>query len=232
MIEFLVEEKMFGVVPEPHPASRVMPDWFRNLSSYPTDLPPDGFAVPTAKRCIPMQDMLSLGYIMPLPWAVRVVATEDGDVSFSWLGQPLLGEPIQKHTPSQVEGYPTDVPLFPFKFNNPWIVRTPPGWSTLFLPLPNRAEQRFETFSGMVDTDAYFNGINFPFIWKRYPYDGVLDAGTPIIQAVPVRRDELDSSTRAMEPNEEAEMHKFIANIQSHQHHYARNIRQSRKNTV
>ena len=38
------------------------------------------------------------------------------------------------------------------KFVNPWVVKTPPGYSALFVPPLNRIETPFTFFSGVVET--------------------------------------------------------------------------------
>ena len=50
------------------------------------------------------------------------------------------------------------------KFINKWLIKTPPGYSCLFVKPLNHFETRFEIISGVVDTDTYINTINFPFL--------------------------------------------------------------------
>ena len=57
------------------------------------------------------------------------------------------------------------------KIMNPWIIKTPPGYSCLFVPPLNNTDDRFSIISGIVDTDKFENEINFPFIINgdKYP---------------------------------------------------------------
>ncbi len=68
---------------------------------------------------------------------------------------------VSNHGAHQVAGNPKE-PLPPCKFHNYWSIRTPPGWSCLFVPPLNRAGQPFECVAGIVDTDTYHAHIHFP----------------------------------------------------------------------
>ena len=95
----------------------------------------------------------------------------------------------------QVEGWPKleknlDGPIH--KFINPWKIKTPPGYSCLFLPVLNNNDSRFEIIPGIVDTDSFPLEINFPFILNGYKYKApiefIIKKGTPIVQVFPFKR--------------------------------------------
>ena len=78
------------------------------------------------------------------------------------------------------------------KFYNPWIIKTPPGYSCLFVSPLNNADDRFSIISAIVDTDTYTQYINFPFIVNgdKYPeLDTIVKKGTPYVQVIPFKRD-------------------------------------------
>jgi hypothetical protein len=50
--------------------------------------------------------------------------------------------------------------------------------------------------SGFVDCDGYFEYINFPFIFNQPNYTGIIAAGTPMVQAIPIKRDGLLKKSR------------------------------------
>ncbi|RUV52573.1 hypothetical protein EOA85_28405, partial [Mesorhizobium sp. M5C.F.Ca.IN.020.29.1.1] len=76
------------------------------------------------------------------------------------------------------------------KFHNYWSIRTPPGWSCLFLPPLNRPTQPFECVAGIVDTDRYAADIHFPFFATAPDGLYVIEKGTPLVQVIPVRRED------------------------------------------
>ena len=76
---------------------------------------------------------------------------------------------------------------------SPWIIETPPEYSTLFLPPINRLEIPIIPLVGLVDTDTYFNNVNIPFIHTAMQPDEekhIIPAGTPICQVIPFKREE------------------------------------------
>ena len=50
----------------------------------------------------------------------------------------------------------------PIKALNQWHIKTPPGWSTLFVAPLNRDNDIFQAIPGIVDTDKFTENINFP----------------------------------------------------------------------
>jgi hypothetical protein len=92
------------------------------------------------------------------------------------------------------------------KFHNYWAIRTPPGWSCLFVPPLNRPNGVFEAVAGIVDTDTYSAHIHFPFFPIGPDGIHIIEKGTPIIQVFPFRRRDVSiaSEVRA-ETKEEAQ---------------------------
>jgi hypothetical protein len=97
--------------------------------------------------------------------------------------------------PIQLEGSPyveknKNLPFY--KIINPWIIKTPPGYSCLFVPPLNNTDDRFSIIPAIVDTDTFPNEINFPIVINgdKYPtLDTVLKKGTPYVQVIPFKRD-------------------------------------------
>ena len=75
------------------------------------------------------------------------------------------------------------------KFINKWLIKTPPGYSCLFIHPMNRLEERFKIIEGVVDTDSYVNVINFPFILKKRDKQFLIKKGDPMVQVVPFKRE-------------------------------------------
>ena len=74
------------------------------------------------------------------------------------------------------------------KWNNTWGITTPPGYSCLFIS-PLHRETPIIALPGIVDTDTYSAPVNFPFVLRDPKMDGLIPAGTPIIQVIPFKRD-------------------------------------------
>ena len=185
VVEFLCRAEDEGVIAEPVLAKTVLPKWLRHLPG--TDKTQVGATNSgiTIKRCMPFLDALSTGWIIPLAATVRIEISDDGrTVDTGW---EFDREMVSNHAPFQVAGNPFE-PRPPLKFHNYWTIKTPPGWSCLFLPPINRPNRVVHVLSGVVDTDTYASPVNFPF-FATAP-DGVyrLEKGTPLVQVVPFRR--------------------------------------------
>ena len=75
------------------------------------------------------------------------------------------------------------------KFINKWLIKTPPGYSCLFVKPMNRIESRFEIIPGVVDTDTFINIINFPFILHKRNEQFLIKKGEPMVQVIPFKRE-------------------------------------------
>ncbi len=196
MKQIITFTDMIGNLPvevHPYPAKKNLPQWYKDLPNYgENDKRPvvahDGFATTTStgKKCIPMLDALSSGYIIPCPMEI-VVSIKNGQQYFQWPDWEAIGfhTPIQMSTHPYVKEYPhAAIP----KFRSPWVIKTPKGYSTLFIPPMNRDEQIIKIFEGVVDTDTYHEGINFPFMIDPN-WTGTIPLGYPLVQVIPFKRD-------------------------------------------
>ena len=195
VIEFKCHPDLDGVIPKPYPARHYMPDWYKKLEMYHLNTMDENDALsqqPTIKRCPPVLDALVAGWILPLVCQVEFTIKDKGS-TVSWvLNQGELNKPrdfaIQHHNPFQVKGHPMN-PRVPIKFINHWHIKTPPGWSCLFVPPLNREEKNIELISGIVDTDVFHEYINFPgFIIPNDIEYLKLEQGYPLIQVIPFKR--------------------------------------------
>jgi len=185
-------------VPEqysPKPASKHIPDWYKELDSYiDGEKKPDGAGTTTAtvKRCMPIFDSMNSGYIIPTPCDVWVsqVKIEDNSNETQPFYEWSSGTVIEFHTIKQIPNYPNNSGhkiAYP-KWINPWSIKTPPGYSVAFVQ-PWHRESYFNILPGIVDTDRYHGAVNFPFILKDIKFEGLIPAGTPMAQVIPFKRD-------------------------------------------
>ena len=200
-IRFLCRPEDHGVIAEPKPAKSVVPDWFRKLA--PIDkasLAPSNSGL-TVKRCMPFIDAMMTGWIIPLAAGVRLEIKDNGAVvDAGWEFDRVM---VSNHGAHQVAGNPRE-PRPPCKFHNYWSLRTPPGWSCLFVPPLNRGGQVFECVAGIVDTDTYAAEIHFPFFATAEDGIYTLEKGTPLVQVIPFRRENMaiEADIRAERPTE------------------------------
>lgn len=191
-VRFLCQPEDLGVIAPPVPAKSVLPDWFRKLPPVSAAHRSAGDNGLTVKRCMPFLDAMTAGWLLPLAATVRLEIRDGGRaVEAGWEFDRTM---VSNHGAHQVAGNPRE-PAPPCKFHNYWSVRTPPGWSCLFVPPLNRPGQPFECVAGIVDTDTYTAHINFPFFATAPDGIHVVEKGTPLVQVIPVYRDGLAART-------------------------------------
>lgn len=178
----------YEIQPEyhPQPASKHIPDWYKKIESY---ISPDsktggmGNAGGTIKKCMPVFDAITAGYLLFTPADIYVSQVE-GRPHYEWPSLNLL----QFHPIQQASNHPLNNGFDYPKWMNPWVIQTPKGYSTLFTQ-PFHHKSIFTILTGIVDTDIYTNAVNFPFVLNDPLFTGLIPAGTPMAQVIPIKRD-------------------------------------------
>jgi hypothetical protein len=185
--------KCFDVPDEfyPKPSSTVIPEWYVNTESYsgkskkPTG---DGHTTATIKKCMPIFDSLTAGYIITT-YCDLYISRNKNDAPGSFNIEYSGFNPLQQHPFVQAELYPFAVKNLPHpKIMSPWGIKTPTGYSTLFVQ-PFHRESEISILPGVVDTDKYHVPVNFPFYFNNPEFEGLIPAGTPVVQVIPFKRE-------------------------------------------
>jgi hypothetical protein len=222
-IEFLCFQEDFGNIPAPYPARKLIPEWYKAL---PMRLHP-GLESGTVKRCPPFLDAMTAGWIIPLVADVQIKT--NGDASYVEYDTQFHRSMIENHNHLQITSSkcpnPVD-PKPPIKFMNWWAIKCPPGYSLLFVPPLNRPDPRFTIMSGLVDADGYFEFINFPFVFNEPNFHGIIEAGTPLAQVIPIKRDTMfkESIVRAFTDRDIKDLNDTRCKRRSHISHYRDNV--------
>ncbi len=219
-VQFICDKADLGVIPAPYRAGKYMPGWYKNLSGKIDGV--DMLDHSTIKRCPPVLEAMTAGWIIPLAADIEFKTNADASgVSYrSLFYKPM----VENHQPAQVKGHP-DLPKPPMKFLNYWLIKVPPGYNLLFMPPLNRADSRFTCFSGIVRGE-YFEYINFPFFFNKKDFVGVIDAGTPLVQVIPYKRDSFleDAIMEHMTEGDVEQLALTRRQRQAHPSHYRDNI--------
>ena len=206
-IEFSAHEDYFTLKEDyPIPAKLNIPEWYKKLEHTILNK--------TVKGCMPFLDTLTSGYILKIPQDFHVrhnVDSKDNEGkeikdSFQTFGlhdqsQLLhakylnLNSGFDTHSIEQLGGSSfieknKNLPFY--KILNPWKIKTPKGYSCLFVPPLNNSDDRFSIIPGIVDTDSFPNEINFPIVINgdKYPIlETTIKKGTPYVQIIPFKRD-------------------------------------------
>ncbi len=171
----------------PKPAIKQVPEWYKQTSEYiggEKKVSLDNSVPNTIKKCIPVFDAITAGYILYTQVDVQVSLNE-GVPFYTWSDQNA----ISFHPLDQAPLHPLKNDLPYPKWNNPYAISTPPGYSTLFLPPMHNPNGIFTILPGFVDTDKYKAPVNFPFVLNNVKWEGIIRAGTPMVQVIPIKRD-------------------------------------------
>lgn len=186
------------------PATKHIPEWYKKIPQY---IPPDkepkliqGLNNSTVKNCTPFLDAMSSGYILEL--SADILVSWNGDIpAFNWRDTNIL---ITDHSLEQFFGIPTpeDCIAVVLKWHNEWGIETPKGYSLLCTHPVNRFDLPWQGITGVVDTDGYSLPIQFPFFVKK-GWSGVIEKGTPLVQLIPFKRDNWESSIEEYDEKEQ-----------------------------
>jgi hypothetical protein len=206
------------------PAVSAIPDWYkkmpRRVEGYDYDGPSEfkrGSTTNTIKSCPPFLDAMMSGYVIKTPGDIQFRKI-DGGLVYQWQFITATGEAVESHPKTQLPGVNLggeflDVFL---KFGNEITVKTPPGYSSLFIHPLNRFDLPFHTLGGVVDTDQYPMPVLFPFLLKNFEdADLVIPAGTPIVQVIPFKRESWESVNlgRKTPRNQNQDMNRLLKYI-------------------
>jgi hypothetical protein len=189
-----------------YPNRSRMPDWYKHSMGGESGI----------KRCYGLADYLRTGYTVPM-WAKLDIRpplnklqpkweakydfshglvshelmfvdeqTEDEFFSANSLfhnqfGQEQVGEcPVSKIKTRHNSAY--------LKLTNPWLFKTAPGYSTLFIAPQWSPNPNYQVMSGVVNTDYYHHANVVLNITSDSEFS--IEEGTPMLHAIPFKRED------------------------------------------
>jgi hypothetical protein len=206
-IQFTTHEDYFAQKEDfPTPIKLNIPEWYKKLEHSVPEM--------TVKGCMPFLDTLTSGYLLKFPQDLFIRHNIDSKnekeenikTSFTTFGLHLMSQFLNAksinlnstadtHDIKQLEGSSLveknkNLPFH--KILNPWKIKTPKGYSCLFIPPLNNSDDRFSIIPGIVNTDTFSKEINFPIVINgdKYPVlETTIKKGTPYVQVIPFKRD-------------------------------------------
>lgn len=183
----------------PQPASKFVPDWYRKQRGTINDAEtlPKGYSTATVKKCMPVFDLMTAGYMLTMPCDVYLDSTDPEKLSWS-VPAPLKqfqADMFSFHDKQQYDEYPIDKEtkhqtlfrVMPF-----WYVQTEPGYSTIFINPIHRDTYPLTAIPAFVDSDNFITEGHLSFIVDK-GFKGVIKRGTPIAQIIPIKRESWES---------------------------------------
>jgi hypothetical protein len=211
-IHFSRYDESKGLYP-PVPSNKLLPDWYKKAKSYLNDekKPRIDEAYVTIKRCVPVFDSITAGYLILLNKDMYCEQTPSGPY-FHWRtdGEKDTSTMITQHSKFQAQSHPDNNLGHQLKIENPWIIKTDPGYSCMILP-PMHRDNEIIILPAVVDTDLFYEKINFPFNLKNKNFEGLIEAGTPIAQIIPFKRESYQMKVSELDKNRSTISQKIIA---------------------
>lgn len=194
---FNEETAMF--TPPPVPASKMVPEWYKRQPATVDEERglASGSFNGTVKKCIPIFDLMTAGYILSLPMDVYIDASDPNKLNIQ-CPNPMKRfgtDMFATHSPEQYNHYPVDTDLYHkqlFRIMPFWAFKTEKGYSTLILHPNHQDDLPFKALGGFVDTDKFITDGHFSFFIKK-GFVGVIKQGTPLVQIIPMKRDDWES---------------------------------------
>jgi hypothetical protein len=209
-IEFSVHPDLIDIKNiQPIPTKKSLPDWYKKIEKHTVNRH-------NLKGCMPFLDMISAGYLLPLPQDLYIgynILNKDLeppqiDCKFKFGFSKTLkdercalynlnGPNDDLHHVDQVGGENSFLAKKNgsnnfIKILNPWKIKTPPGYSCLFISPTYSENDYFNIISAIVDTDTFNLEVNFPIIInsdKYNTFEKIFKQGTPYVQVIPFKRD-------------------------------------------
>jgi hypothetical protein len=200
-VDFIaLSEIFYNIFERPKPAVNFIPSWYKNLNSNLHNNPYEnidketGNTSRTVKACMPVFDAMTAGYIMTNQ-AEIYFSENQNDIApvASWSIDNF--KPIDFHSVEQYSTFDLPQNLYKnaIKFINPWIIKTPPGYSCLFVHPFLRDDLPHQIIPAIVDTDKHPIPINFPAFLNK-DFKGIMPIGMPIVQIIPFKREDWNST--------------------------------------
>jgi hypothetical protein len=181
------------LVPQPKPAKEYTPQWYKNMELFvggKKEYSNGRLSNKTIKLCMPFGDTFSTGYIQETWCDLFINAEDDNRIEYHFPANPeLVG--FRSTIPDGTIKIPEQFCNQEFSWRQPWSPSLPKGYSMLITHPLNRMDLPFQTLSGIVDYDNFVAERfpnNLPF-YVHKGFSGVIPAGTPMYQMIPIKRD-------------------------------------------
>lgn len=197
------EDTMEAVEP-PRPASKFLPEWYKRQ---PAMVDNDGmkYGQPgaTVKKCMPVFDVMTAGYIISAPCDIYIDSTDPERLTWSVPNAfaHLKSDMFASHAREQYSEYPLDstyhhktlLRVWPF-----WAIGTSKGYSCIFAQPFHSDDSPLYAVSGLVDTDSFVTEGHLSFIVKKN-FKGTIKQGTPLVQVIPFKRESWSSQVVSLQ---------------------------------
>lgn len=203
-------EKLLELYP-PVKANKLLPQWYKDTKLSNKFEGFKGTNPQTIKDCPAIQDFVSEGFVIRL-WGHFYFHTEyderDMPVRESWDFTPRMangenikdyvnGHGIRQHEMIEMQ---TTLNGDVLKFKLPYTIEVPEGYNIAFVDPFYHERKEIRFLSGIVQQDRW-SYVQFPFEILSDSF--MLEAGTPLVLAIPYKRDEEKIKLNILKGDEE-----------------------------
>ena len=144
------------------------------------------------RRCPGIFEILDEGYILPMPWDLKIRTSKASPESFEWevpsrnIIDTFEGNIASAHDivgrllPNRNGSFPLIL-----KIDTPWNIAATPGLKFLVIPIPYPDSYEFESTHGILDP-AKGTHLNLQLRWNVIDGEYIIKAGTPMLQLIPI----------------------------------------------
>jgi hypothetical protein len=204
-IKFIARNKAASeLLLPPVPATEYLPDWWKNKGAFigiKGEEEKKRFFVAAQrmvnhswKKCTPMTDALTNGYILPL-WA-DVMVQDTVLVNGDRKPRKELFWKVNQFNVFEPHGFDAETVESPdftakgvHKYYTLMYIETPPGYSVLITQPFGYRNNPFQVIPAVVDSDTKGMEVLLP-MWIKKDFTGVVERGTPMAQITPFKRDD------------------------------------------
>lgn len=190
----------------PVSAKQTIPKWYKNANRYTYGdkliIQDNGGTNVGVKVCVPFLDAITNGYTIRLHCDILVEWDENGQFHLKWTSneKPLSSrsEAVSSQIPT-LSGYTGFTQAWELKYS--FVV--PRGYSVLVTQPLNGFDLPTYVTSGIMDSDDFCGPGGIPFAIRK-DFSGIIKAGTPIMQLIPIKRDKWKSSLKVQTLEQES----------------------------
>lgn len=183
------------VVPCPKPAKMYIPQWYKDVEAMKSPIFSDDGEIinKNIKSCMPFLDAMTHGYIQE-SWTDIYIESHGDSVKYYY----PVGPEILSHRESN-SGFSYGQLFYPIEFvwKEQWVPKLPNGYSALYTSPLNNFELPFRSLDAVIDSDQYYHEHKGQYPFYMYKgFSGVIPAGTPLFQILPIKRSSWKSSSQ------------------------------------
>ena len=174
------------------PAKNTIPLWYKKIPKWQNNEMFEigkGFNI-TVKHCMPFMDSLTTGYMIVLPNDLYI-KNDNGVPLITWNNSDF--PPESRNNVADLQLVPFEHCPLEFVWHTGVANTIPVGYSAIITHPLNRHDLPFTTLTGIIDGGIVLSGLgNIPFYIKKN-FEGIIPAGTPIMQIIPFRQENWSS---------------------------------------